>query len=95
MSSLILLTYFLNFFATPGSKEQEQIKEANLNRKATFMELFKADYTVFEYIPVNMLNELIEWKFKLEEEKKKQMDENINSHKQQLNQPSSRKYVKK
>jgi hypothetical protein len=56
------------------------------------MELFKADYTVFEYIPVNVLNELLEWKFKLEEEKKKQMEESLHSSKIDT---AQRKYVKK
>lgn len=58
------------------------------------MELFKADYTVFEYIPVNVLNELLEWKFKLEEEKKKQMDENLKNTKT-ISDPSQRRYIKK
>ena len=58
------------------------------------MELFKADYTVFEYIPVNVLNELLEWKFKLEEEKKKQMDESLKNSRQ-TNDPSQRRYIKK
>ena len=77
-------------------KEIDQIIENNLSRKATFMELFKADYTVFEYIPVNVLNELLEWKFKLEEEKKKQMEESLkNSRQQSLDSSSQRKYIKK
>ena len=94
MNSRILSIFFLSSFASPGSREQEQAKEASLNRKATFMELFKADYTVFEYIPVNVLNELLEWKFKLEEEKKKQMDENLKNTKT-ISDPSQRRYVKK
>ena len=93
MNSPIRSIYSWSFFATPGSKEQEQVKQANINRKATFMELFKADYTVFEYIPVNMLNDLIEWKFKLEEEKKKQMEESINTSRKLDN--GARRYIKK
>ncbi len=58
------------------------------------MELFKADYSVFELIPVNVLNDLLEWKFKLEEEKKKQMDESLKQSRQTPD-IAQRKYVKK
>lgn len=58
------------------------------------MELFKADYSVFELIPVNVLNDLLEWKFKLEEEKKKQMEESLKDSRQ-TNDPSQRRYIKK
>lgn len=58
------------------------------------MELFKADYSVFELIPVNVLNDLLEWKFKLEEEKKKQMEESLKQSKQ-VQDPGQRKYIRK
>lgn len=42
------------------------------------MELFKTgDYTIFEKMPVKTLNDLINWKIELENERKKQLEEDV------------------
>ena len=55
------------------------------------MELFKTgDYTIFEKMPVKTLNDLINWKIELENERKKQLEEDMKHRKE-----GSRVYKKK
>jgi hypothetical protein len=55
------------------------------------MELFKTgDYTIFEKMPVKTLNDLINWKIELENERKKQLEEDVKKQKE-----NNRTYRKK
>ena len=72
-----------NFFASlRDPKLQALNKKYNLDKIAWYMTLFKTgDYTIFNSMPVHVLEELINWKIEYEKTKKEQAEKEIQNQK--------------
>lgn len=95
LQSILVRSCFV--FYQRSDEELAMISNSNvmLENKAVYMEMFKnGDYTVFESMLVSDFRRLIDWKIKFEQEKKKQMDEQMKEN-QKNSAPSKRQYIRK
>ena len=75
-----------NCFEISNNPERIEFnKKNNFNKKAMYMEFFKTgDYSVFGFMPVHILNDLLEWKQEYEKLKQEQTEKEIAKTRQEM-----------